>query len=485
MQDQLTMPYTRNTAPKVGVVFNAIGAFSAQGKAIAETKWTALFEELQANGAIHADSLLLPRIFGPHAALDAADRFARRMVDVVIIVNSAFPNGHVFPTIALHPQLRQTPLIITADYEPDLGDREWTTNAWCGVIMNNYVAKRIERHIRPLPGDPASADYRDELLMLLTSYRAVSQMRREFLGRFGDAPGGFHSATMDQFAYLRTFGTRLETVDLLALMETFKSGKASGVVGAGTFTDADVAATAAEMAAGRPCRISPAELEKGARLFHALKAHVEANGFTSIAVKCWPELLAAGLDLAACFPMTWLQTKGVVRAAACESDCGTAVIQSMAALLSGTPAACLDFVNYTGRCSCVELGHCGVGIAGQMSDEEAIVYKSPDRQGGDPNHAPALIGQFAYGKKTGIAITQTPAGQLKMLAFTGESTPETAQHKLYSAADILMNEYLKLDQLILEHGFPHHLAMAMRDITREVAEVCAVLGIEYYNPANL
>ena len=476
--------YDRQSAPVLGAVFNCIGAFSSPGKALAESKFTALFAALKADGVIHADSVLVPRIFGPHEATAAAEQFAAARVDAVLIYNSAFPNGHVFPTIALHPQLSRTPVIISADYEAELGDAEWTTNAWCGVIMNNYTAKRIGRYIRPLPGDPGDAAYRDELTMLLNCYRAISQVRNEFIGRFGDAPGGFHSATMDQFAYLRTFGTRLETVDLLAVMDSYHRGAATGYLGTATFTDADVEATMGEMCEGRPCEIRLEHLRNGARFYHALKAQVEANGFTSVAVKCWPELYAPGIEIAACFPMTWLMTKGVVRAAACESDCSTAVIQSLAALLSGVPAANLDFVNYTGRCACVELGHCGVGIAGQMGAGERIAYKSPDRQGGAPEHAPALIGQFAYGPKTGLAITQGPDGRFKMLAFTGQSSEATAQGKRYSAADVLLHEYRQLDTLILAHGFPHHLAVAMRDISREVAEVCAVLEIDCYNPAG-
>ena len=244
--------YDRRTAPKVGAVYNAIGAFSQPGKAQAERKFTALFERLRAEGAIHADSVLAARIFGPHEAARVAEEFAAKLVDVVLIYNSAFPNGHVFPTIALHPHLSRIPVIISADFEAELGDREWTTNAWCGVIMNNYVAQRIGRPFRPLPGDPDSEEYRDELLLLLNSYRAVAMLRNDLLGRFGDAPGGFHSATMDQFLFLRTFGTRQENVDLLALIETYDTGSAEGYCGTAAFTEADVAATMQEMSAAAP-----------------------------------------------------------------------------------------------------------------------------------------------------------------------------------------------------------------------------------------
>lgn len=476
-----TVHYDSGTAPKLGMVLNSIDVFSSKGKDLADSRLSKLFEDLKKEGAIHPDSILTPRISGPHEAMQVADEFASEMVDVVMICDSAFPNGHVFPTIAMHPQLSRTPVIVSSDSEPDVGDSEWTTNAWCGVIMQNYAAKQLGRPIRVLAGNPETESFRDELKMLLNAYRAVAMLRRDFLGRFGDAPGGFHSATMDQMAFLRTFGTRLDTVDMLGVMSAYTTGKAKGYCGEVAFTDSDVEATMQEMKAGRPCLISEEKLRKGARLFHAFKTLIEANGYTSIAVKCWPEILHPDIDITPCFPMTWLLTKGIVTAASCEADCPTAVMQTLGTLLSGKPSACLDFVNYTGGCECVELGHCGVGIAGLMGDGEAIAEKSPDRQGGDLN-SPALIGQFEYGPKTGIAIAPDPVGGFKILCFTGENTPESNRKKLYSAADVIVKEFRQLDELVISQGFPHHLAVAMTDVSREIAEVCAFLGIEYHNP---
>ncbi len=465
------------TAPIIGIAINAIGSFSTGGKELTENKFLKLFEDLKKEGAISKDSILKPRIFGPHEALAVADEFAASCVDGILLINSAFPNGHVFPTIAMHPGLSRTPMIVSAEYEPDLGDNEWTTNAWCGVTMNNHVAKRLGRYIRPLAGMMDSAEYKDELKMLANCIHAISFLRRDFLGRFGDAPGGFHSATMDQMAFLRTFGTKVEMVDLIGLMTTYNTGRASGYVGESTFTDADVEATLQEMKSGRPCLVTDDELRKGAKFYHAMKAQIEANGFTSIAVKCWPELCAPDINIAACFPMTWLLTKGIVTAAGCESDCPITVMQTLGTLLSGKPSSCLDFVNYPGRCGCMELGHCGVGIAGQMGDGEAIAYKSPDRQGKELR-APALIGQFEYGRKTGITVTQDNLGKIKVLCFTGENTPQSAMGKLYSGSDLVMGKYAELSDLIMEHGFPHHLAVAANDISREVSDVCAFLGVE-------
>ncbi len=95
---------------------------------------------------------------------------------------------------------------------------------------------------------------------------------------------------MDQMAFLRTFGARLETVDLLAVMSTYSSGAAQGLAGEASFSDADVEATIAEMKSNRQCLVDDESVRKGARLYHAMKSQIEANGFTSVAVRCWPEL---------------------------------------------------------------------------------------------------------------------------------------------------------------------------------------------------
>lgn len=469
--------YDKSTAPKVGAVFTSIGVFSPEGKRLYEEQWTHFFEELKAEGVISEDSLLVPRIFHAHEAMAVADEFARECVDAVLILNSGFPNGHVFPTIAMHRNLAQIPVIISSDYEPDLGTSEWTTNAWCGVIMNNCLAKRLDRYVRPLVGGLESAEYRDEFKMLANSVRAVSMLRRDFLCKLGDAPGGFHSSSIDQAAYLKHFGTRVDTVDMLGVFTAYETGKADGYLGTVSFSDKDVADTVRQMKDGRSSEISDDELSRAARLYYAMKSIVEANGYTSVAVRCWPEIGNSNMKTAACFTLGWLMATGVVRAAACESDCGIAVMQSMGALLSGKPAACLDLVNFPGRCGCVELGHCGVGIPGLMGEGEHIGCISPDRQSG-ARACPALIGQFEYGSKTGITVTQGPEGKLKVLCFSGENTAQSALGKLYAAVDMVTGREADISEAILTHGFPHHLAVVMSDVSREVKEVCGFCGVD-------
>src|ERR1035441_1050077 len=131
-----------------------------------------------------------------------ADRFAAARVDLVVIANVAFPNGHVFLTLATHPNLMQTPLAVIAEPEP-ADSREWATNAWCGVMMNNHVARQLGRPIVTLPGSFAGSAFQADFARLLRVAGTMRFLRRDFVCRFGDAPGGFHSATGDQMAFAR------------------------------------------------------------------------------------------------------------------------------------------------------------------------------------------------------------------------------------------------------------------------------------------
>lgn len=476
----------KRPVPRLGLVVHSIGAFNPRAKDDAEKAIRRHFDRLVASGEIDPGSIITKRIFDPHEALAAADRLAEARVDLAVIANVAFPNGQVYLTLAAHPHLAQIPLAVVAEPEPS--QTEWATNAWCGVIMNNHVARQMGRPMVALPGPFDGDSFRTAFSRLLRVAGAIRFLRRDLVCRFGDAPSGFHSATGDQVAFAKVFGTRVETVDLTAVMDAYRTGKAKGYLGDAAFSDDDVRQTIRQLTEGRQVQVDAAMLERGARLYHAYRAIVRANGYTSAAFRCWPENNEPFIGISACLAMGLLMGNGDLAAAACESDWPTAVAQSIGTLLSGKPAACLDWVNYTGGSDIIQLGHCGMGICGMMGSGksrgpvcEAIALHPVIRQAGG-TMGPVLIGQFEYGPKTGLCLTRDPNGAFKLLAFTGESTPETVRGMTYSAADIRVADYARLNRLVLAGGFPHHLAVAMGDIREDARMLCAFLGIEYVSP---
>jgi len=508
-------PYSPNWAPKLGLVTNSIEAFSEEGKSHSERSLKALFETLLKEGAISKTSIYYKkRIFGYHEAQAVAAEFAGAQVDVILIFNSGFPNGYVFPLIAMNPYLQKIPIIVAADEEPNaaIGSAEWLTNAVCGNDMNNYVAKYIGRYTRFLDGSPSSVEFQSTLKRLLNVFHTIKRLRCDYLGRFGDSPGGFHSASSDQLLFFKTFGTTVNSVDLLRVREVYDAMTTEGPRESVTFSEEDVRSTQSEMVRGRINLIeNPDMLYQGARLYHALMAIIRAEGFTSAALRCWPEIMGGTFTMSPCLSIAWALSKGDVTAFACESDWPGAVLQSIGSLLTGRPAAFLDFVNRNQTDDILQLGHCGVGIPCIMASNDPKVTEQAKEEGSYPaklkekvlsgeiavtdtviEHGvsreagttlgPSLIGQFQYGMKTGIDLVKTIDGKLKMLVFTGESSPDTARGLLYSGTDVKVRNYKKLFQLKREHGFSHHLAVAMGDIYEELKELCIYYGIEFISP---
>ena len=489
--------------PKAGVFFNAIGAFSEEGKRKEEQTFSKLFTQLKKDKTIAEDSILLEkRTFHVHDVKKALIKFVQARVDAVVLVNSAFPNGNAFTTLASDPYLSKIPILITSDYEPVFKDNcEWTTNAWCGVIMNNYAAKQMNRFVYPLAGYPLDEKYIAEIKKVLKAFAVISTMRDDYLIRFGDMPSGFHSATQDELLLTTTFGTRIETVDVAQVLYAYEKKEARGLFGVKKFTEHDVEKSTKEIMKGRPCLVPQDMVKISMRLYHAYKALIEVNGGTSAAFKCWPELQSEHIfKYTPCLAMGKLLADGIISGAGCEADVITTIAQSLGTYLSGFPAACLDFVNYTGGSKVVQLGHCGVGIPGCMErnvksipdslDEdtikkiekgeikvnEAIGYSSPPKQVGFMT-GPNLLGQFRYGKKTGIAMAPDKDKKFKMLIFSGESSLSSNKHMLYSASDVMVKDYKRLNEVILKEGFPHHLAVAFGDISSELKIVCEYYGI--------
>lgn len=477
----------KRPAPRVGLLLNSIEVFNPGAKDASEKALRGYFAELVSSGAIDPGSIITNRIFGPVEAEKAADEFAAARVDLVVIANIAFPHGHVFLTLATNPYLAKIPLAVIAEPEPDI--EEWGTNAWCGVIMNNHVAKQIGREIVTIPGPFAGEEFRAEFERLCRVAGTIKFLRSDMMVRFGDAPGGFHSASGDQMAFAAAFGTRMDTVDMTAVMNVYNTGTTKGYLGEVTFDDSDVQATIDQMTSGRKCLVDPEMIGKSARLYQAYRAIIKANGYTSGAFRCWPEQNESYIGVSACMAMAMLLANDDIASAACESDWPTAVVQTAATLLSGKPSPCLDWVNYTGGSDIIQLGHCGMGICGLMAAEpggcggetDAIDVQPVIRQGGGCM-GPVLVGQFAYGPKTGVCITQDPKTGLRVLAFAGESSAATSRGLRYSAVDMKVADYKSLNRIVLDGGFPHHLAVALGDITADLRMLCRYLGVEFISP---
>jgi L-fucose isomerase-like protein len=120
------------------------------------------------------------------------------------------------------------------------------------------------------------------------------------------------------------------------------------------------------------------------------------------------------------------------------------------------------------------------GKCGGVSADTIAVH--PVIRLGGGTMGPVHIGQFEFGPKTGLCLAHDPDGRFKLLVFRGESSLETARGLAYIAADVAVPEFERLNRLVLEGGFPHHLAVALADVSEEARMLCVWLGLQWVSP---
>ncbi|MDI6870112.1 MAG: hypothetical protein QME79_01915 [Bacillota bacterium] len=504
------MGYKPSKAPKIAVVGTSVLKFHPKAKEAVQRATKSMFDRFVTEGRISPESIYIPTSFGQYEVTKLAKELKAANLDLCLIINTAFPNGGTATILGSY--LKGVPLVISSTPEPNVVQQhDWETNSVCGVLMNNNALNYMGVYHKVIVGFPGSEEYNDELQRMLNVAYTIREMRSDRLAAFGDRAPGFHaSSANNELADLAVFGTYVETISLMAVQDVYNNMRCDGLAKTVTFTEDDVQATIKRLCEDRIV-LSPAEqLYRSARYYQAFKAIVEANGLTSAAFRCWPEIQGSGVNI--CAAIGLLLSEGTITGGGCERDVHAAMSQTILHHLSGKPAVCLDFVDQFGRYTknLVQMGHCGCGIPGCMEPAPAEILDKIRKSGGkvpqeivEGIHSgripvrntlmgssvnwpsgidvgPCLVGPLKFGEYTCMRIIPALDGRShKMLIFKGQSSAETCRNTKYTSLDLVVDgDAEELFGRVLEHGFPHHLAAVAGDYVAELKELCRYWGIE-------
>lgn len=498
------LSYSKEKAPKVAIVGNSVLKFHPVSKKAIQDATRAMFEGFVKEGAISADSIYIPAAFGQYQVTKLAAGLKAADLDMCLIINTAFPNGGTATILASF--LKSIPLVVSSVPEGRfVNNHDWETNSVCGALMNNNALNFMEVYHKVIIGLPGTEEYDDAIRRMLAISYVVKQMRYDRLAAFGDRAPGFHASSINnELADLRVFGTYVETISLMAVQQVYDSMRCDGLAGTVSFTEEDVQATVKEMKKDKIV-ISPEEqIYRSARYYNAFLAIIEANGLTSAAFRCWPEIQGSGINI--CLAIGLLMAKGHITGGGCERDVHVTISQSILRHLAGKPAVCLDFVEMFGKNGkdLVQMGHCGCGIPGYMEPApKEILKRIKENEGRVPedvvqgihggkinvrstlmgsavnfptgyNIGPCLVGPMKFGTYTCMRII--PSEDLKshkMLIFKGVSSEKTSQNTKILSLDLTIDGDARLlQEKVLENGFPHHLAAVQGDFVEELKELC-------------
>jgi len=394
----------------------------------------------------------IPKSFQDYKGAIAAAKKLNDKADLVILDVATYPEGKAagafFDTIV-------PPLMLWSRNET-VHKSNIGHNSFCGAnFLGGCLALRGQR-FRKLYGQPNSKQFKARLKTAARLVSAAKMAAGAKIGLFGEGivPKFYDIdvAAKDREKLRERWQLSFVPVTTKELLKTARS-----------FRDGNIEKSA-ESFKGHFTKIEiPAEaLEKQLRLFRALKEISKQENFSSVAIRCWPEL--QGLYGAwPCPSISVLNEIGIP--AACEGDPGGALDMLLAKQLNNKPSTLMDIIDWDDKGNTFSIWHCGP-TASSWADKKGakLICHNVDGRTAAGKPAMGLPGivdmQFAPGKvsvfRTLGAIDDEFAVQGKIIA--------APKRKICGSFGLVGEPYIytsKVDvnfvrQEIFDRMLPHH-----------------------------
>ncbi len=282
-------------------------------------------------------------------AEQAARELADREVDFLLLQNATCGLGE--QVLSLSKAAPRLGLWSTPDPQQD-----GAIQLHSFVSMNHYasILKRYLRHqetpFKWFYGHVEDERFQRRLGITIRALTAIKNMSTAKIGWIGGVSPGFYNMLFDERKVYARFGTRIVTHELAEVIERAKQ-----------YDDKIVVSVAAEIKAGASeVRVVDEMMERGSRVYMALKELAERNGYSALAVECWPKFQSL-YQTAPCMAYSWLGSEDGM-AVSCEGDVPGAMSMLLLNYLSGKEGSStlLDTAAIDPETNTTLMWHCGV-----------------------------------------------------------------------------------------------------------------------------
>ena len=395
-------------------------------------------------------------------AATRAEEFARTGVDAVVMHFVTFPVGATIPAAATRLDV---PFILLANPEEPGPGKMWEQNSFCGANLGGYVMNRLRRkytYVKALPGDTAKA-----LAVPLSVIRCISAMKELRIGLAGGRVPGFYTSNFDEMKLRREFGTAVEVMDLIEVVNTAEHLTAD---------ELERARGIVKNSSASVCCVSDDDLELAAKMLGGFLSMAKKYSLDSFAVRCWPEFSDI-FGIAPCAVLGMLSDNGYPTS--CEGDVPGAVTMAILRLLAGGGIPFfVDLISYDEESNSGVVWHCGaapVSLCRKFEETQLRLHMRVD--GGDKK---GVTNDFSLkgGRVTLAKLDQDVDGNYRMLIAPGtaiDTEPFIRGNPLTIRFD---DPVPKLIDTILKKGFEHHYAVIHADVKKELLLLCEWMKIE-------
>lgn len=391
----------------------------------------------------------------PEQAAAAARQLAQGSAHALIVQFSTFVDGRFIAGIAGASDL---PVLLWGLPEPADHGR-LRLNSLTGLNAAGYVLGRLGRKYCFVYGPPAKRAAA-EIQSWLKAAVLVRDLRSAKIGVVGEPPAGFFASAVDPLELERRLGPAVVRLDLEALFQKAREVPADSVRAA--------LADEAGRVAGLD-RLDPQQVDRSTRFEVVLRDQARSLGLSAVAVRCWPEFIAA-YQAAACSTLGHLNDAGVP--AACEADVLGAVSMLMQQRLSGQVTFLGDMVHVNEERNSATFWHCGAGAPSLASPKSgATAGVQPNR-----NVGYAFDHRLKAGAVTICRLGQTDGG-FRMFLASAQALDDLEHFRGTSVEVRFQRPVRELLELIIGGGFEFHFSIVWADVAAELKHVGALLDI--------
>lgn len=383
--------------------------------------------------------------------------FKAQQIDVLLVQNGTFSSGQVFLSLV---QNFPGPVALWALPEPPFDGGPLKFNSLCGVNLNASLLSGLGRKYKYFYAGPSDPAFAAELLTWLKTYALVLRLKESRIGLFGSRTPGFYTFGLNELSLRKAIGPEVFHVDL---SELFAEAEKIPEADAKEFLHEIGLVTKSSM------ELPASKQVKYAKTYLAFRHIIRRYGFTTVAVKCWPEFIA-DYGMAVCATMAKLVDDGIM--AGCEGDLLGAITSLVQLELAGQVPFIADLVSVDFAANTGMMWHCG------CAPFKLAHPGCPVRIGEDFGIG-GLNVEFALqpGRVT-LARLSFNQDKYRLLVTTGEAVDTTAVPRGTAGIVKFDAEARKLLDTLIYGGFEHHLGLVYADIKAELVELGRLLDLE-------
>ncbi|MCX7983533.1 MAG: fucose isomerase [Bacteroidetes bacterium] len=421
---------------------------------------------------------------------------AKNITALVLYLGNFGPEG---PTTMMAQRFNGPVMLVAAAEESQRDLIQGRGDAYCGLLSASYNCglRRIRPYIPQMPvGDPVEiAQMIEEFIPIA---RVVVGVKGLKILSFGPRPFDFLTCHAP-IQPLYDLGVEIMENSELDLYDIVQAEKENPEI------KQRAEEITKELGKGNTY---PDLVEKLAQYEYALEKFMEKNlgaqSYAAFANKCWPAF-EKYFGHVPCYLNSRLAAKGIP--VACEADIYGALSEYMVVCATSMPPAILDINNTVpkdmyeesksviGDYTLTDLWmgfHCG-NTSAQCIIQPVLQYQLIMHRLMEPGREPnitrgTLEGQIKPGPISIFRIQSTSDAKLRAYVADGEVLP--IQPKSFGSIGVFavreMGRFYR--HVLIEKRFPHHTAVAFRNVAKILFSACKMLGVEevYFNyPKNV